>query len=223
MNKLGKVLVVFVTACSLGFGAFALSLVTGGPNWKADMESEELTNEVVFTVQPGETPMYSVKTRRLDKALGSASKNPAAPVVAARKELLDQAKAEDARLSAEVARLTPLIKETRDLIPPDEAAMKKRMEDFDKTLTRINDDIQKVTDEIAAKARAIQDIQKIAQERREEGFRMKNQLELLRTDIFVYKEQQRILQDELVRVEENLKRLERRNQQLSKDVEPYEK
>ena len=45
----------------------------------------------------------------------------------------------------------------------------------------------------------------------------------MRTDLFVAQAQQRILADELVRVEENLKRLERRGEQLQKQVEPYEK
>ena len=223
MNSVGKVLVVFVTACSLGFLAFVLSLVTGGPNWKADMESPELTNEFVFTVTPGEVPTYSVKTRRTDQSVGSQTKVPAEVVVAARKKLLDDAKAEDARLNAEIARLTPMIKDVKDLIPPDEAAMKARMERMNASLARISEEVQKVTQEVAAKALSIQATQKIALERRDEGFRMKNQLELMRNDLFVAKAQQRILEDELVRVEENLKRLERRNEQLQKQVVPYEK
>jgi hypothetical protein len=52
---------------------------------------------------------------------------------------------------------------------------------------------------------------------------LKNQLELLRTDLFVAQAQQKILEDELVRVEENEKRLERRHEQLQKQVEPYDK
>jgi chromosome segregation ATPase len=223
MNSFGKVLVVFVTACSLGFVAFSLSLVTGGPNWKGESESAELTDDFIFTTTPGEKPTYSAKLRKTDQAVGSQSRVLAEVVVAARKKHVEDAKAEDARLAGEIARLTPLIKDVKDLIPPDEAAMKARMERLDKTLTMISDEIQKVTQEIAAKALAIQAIQKTAQERRDEGYRLKNQLELMRNDMFVAQAQQRILEDELVRVEENLKRLERRNEQLKKQVEPYEK
>lgn len=222
MNSIGKVLVVFVTACSLAFVAFALSLVTGGPNWRAELDSEELTNDFVFTVQPGEKPTYTAKTRKLDQAVGSSKVLPEV-IVAARKKQVEDAKAEETRLNAEVARLQPLIKEARDLVPPDEAGLKDRMKRLDDTLTRISEEIQKVTQDIASKAQAIQDVQKTAQERRDEGFRLKNQLELMRTDLFVARAQQKILEDELVRVEENLKRLERRNEQLQKQVEPYEK
>lgn len=220
MNSLGKSLVVFVTASSLGFAAFAMSLVTGGPNWKADSESQELTSEFVFTTtaSPNAKPEYSVKTRRTDQSVGKSTVL-AEVVVAARKKMLDEAKAEETRLNDIVTKLQPQIKEITDLIPPDQAGTVARHQMLDKTLTKISEEIQTVTQEIANKATAIQQIQRTAQERREEGFRMKNQLELLRTDLFVAQVQQKILEDELVRVEENLKRLERRGEQLQKQLE----
>ena len=223
MNSFGKTLVVFVTACSLGFVAFALSLVAGGPNWKADAESEQLTNDFIFTTTPGEKPSYSVKTRKTDQPVGSPSTVLAEVIVAARKKQAEDAKAEESGLADEVAKIQPRIKEMKDLIPPDQAWMAARAQMLDKLLTKISDEIQTVTQEIATKAAAIQQLQKTAQERRDEGFRLKNQLEIMRTDLFVAQAQQRILADELVRVEENLKRLERRGEQLQKQVEPYEK
>ncbi len=223
MNSLGKILVVFVTAASLGFVAFTMSLVSGGPNWKAEMQSPELTDDFVFTITPGEKTTYAVKTRKTDQPVGSATPVMAEAVVAARKKQVDDAKAEETRLNADVARLQPIIKEIKDLIPPDKAGMAARAQFLDKLLTKISGDIQNTTQEIATKATAIQQIQKTAQERRDEGFRLKNQLELMRTDLFVSLAQQKILEDELVRVEENQKRLERRSEQLQKQVEPYEK
>lgn len=225
MNSFGKVLVVFVTACSLGFLAFTLSLVTGGPNWKADARSEELTNEFALTVTPSQTEKtkYAFKTRRTDQAVGPTTAVLAEAVVAARKKLSEDAKAEETRLNTEINRLKPIMKDIQDSIPPDKAGMTARALMLDKTLTKISSEIQAVTQEIANKAAAIQTIQKTAQERRDEGYRLKNQLELMRTDLSVAIAQQKILEDELVRVEENLKRLERRGEQLQKQVEPYEK
>ena len=223
MNSFGKTMVVFVTACSLGFVAFALSLVAGGPNWKAEVESEELISDFVFTTTPGEKPTYSVKTRKTDQPVGSQSTVLPEVIVAARKKQVEDAQAAEKRLTDEVARIQPLIKEMKELIPPDQAGMAARAQLLDKTLTKISEEIQTVTQEIATKATAIQEIQKTAQERRDEGFRLKNQLELMRTDLFVARAQQRILAEELVRVEENMKRLERRGEQLQKQVEPYEK
>lgn len=224
MNSFGKILVVFVTASSLGFVAFTLSLVTGGPNWKADAESEELTNDFVFTATPGEkSTSYAVKTRKTDQAVGSPSTVLAEVVVAARKKQLDDATAEFTRIDTDIKRLLPAIAETKALIPPDQAGMAVRAQALDKILTKLSEQIQVVTQEIAAKAQAIQQLQRTAQERRDEGFRMANQLELMRTDLFVAQAQQKILEDELVRVEENLRRLERRGEQLQKQIEPYEK
>lgn len=224
MNSLGKIMVVFVTASSLGFLAFTLSLVTGGPNWKADSESEDLTNEFVFTTTavPNEKPKFAVKTRRTDQQVAQSTVL-AEVIVAARKKQLDDAKAEETRLNGEVARLKPQIKEFQDLIPLDRDGMTARAQALDKDLTKISEEIQTVTQAIATKAAAIQQIQKTAEERRDEGFRLKNQLELMRTDLFVAKAQQKILEDELVRVEENLKRLERRGEQLQKQTGDYDK
>lgn len=223
MNSFGKILVVFVTAASLGFVAFTLSLVSGGPNWKAEMQSEELTKDFTFTVTPGEKTMYAVKTRKTDQPVGAQTPVIAEVVVAARKKQVDDAKAEETRLTNEVARLQPIIKEIKDLIPPDKAGMAARAQFLDKLLTKISSEIEKTTQDIATKAAAIQQIQKTTEERRNEGFRLKNQLELMRTDLFAAMAQQKILEDELVRVEENLRRLERRSEQLKNQVEPYEK
>ena len=223
MNSLGKVLVVFTTACSLAFVAFTLSLVTGGPNWKADAQSAELTNDFAFTAVAGEKPSYSVKNRRTDKAVGSQSTLLAEVVVAARKEQLADAQAEETRLSTEIARIQPMTQEMKSLVPLDQAGLVARAQMLDKALTRLSEEIQSTTQAIATKAAAIQEIQKTTQERRDEGFRLKNQLELMRTDMFVAQAQQKLLEVELVRVEENLKRLQRRSDQLQKQVEPYEK
>jgi septal ring factor EnvC (AmiA/AmiB activator) len=223
MNSFGKILVVFVTASSLGFAAFTLSLVAGGPNWEGDAESEELTNDFVFTVTAGDRPSYSVKTRRTDQPVGSATPVLAEAVVAARKKQIDDLKAEETTLNNNIARVKPMIDEMRSFIPPDRGGMTTRALFFDKILKQLSTDIQTVTDDIAKKAAAIQQLQKTAQERRDEAYRLKNQLELLRTDLSVLKEQQKILEDELVRVQENQLRLERREKQLKQQVVPYDK
>jgi hypothetical protein len=221
MNSLGKVMVVFVTASSLGFAAFALSLVTGGPNWKIEAESEEFTNDFLLTVNPGEKPTYTLKTRRTEQAVGQTTRILAEVVVEGKKKQVADAKAEETRLSGEVARLKPIIEEMKALMPLDQEGLVSRAVALDKTLTQINDATKAASAEFTAKSIVIKQIHETAQERRDEAFRLKNQLELLRTDLFAAVAQQKVLEDELVRVEENLKRLERREQQLKKQVEPY--
>lgn len=223
MNSFGKVLVVFTTACSLGFAAFTFSLVSGGPNWVAEAESAELTDHILITATAGEKTMYSAKDRRTDQAVGTQSSVLAEVVVAARKQQVDYAKAEETRLNAEITRLKPIIEEMKGLIPPDQAGLVARAQMLDKILTGLSEQIQTTTQAIATKAAAIQVIQKSTLERRDEALRLKNQLELMRTDLYVAQAQQKLLEVELVRVEENLKRLEKRGEQLQKQVEPYEK
>ena len=223
MNSFGKILVVFTTACSLGFAAFTLSLVSGGPNWKGEAESAELTNDFLITAVAGEKPMYSAKNRKTDQGVGTQSTLLAEVVVGARKQQVADAKEKESELNKEIARIKPLIEEMRALIPPDQAGLVIRAQMLDKILTQLSEQIQATTQGIAAKAAAIQVIQKTTQERREEALRLRNQLELMRTDLYVAQAQQKLLEVELVRVEENLKRLERRGEQLQKQVEPYDK
>ena len=223
MNSLGKVLVVFVTASSLGFAAFALSLVSGGPNWKGEAESAELTNDFTFTTAAGEKPTYSVKVRRTDAAVGSSTPLLAEAVVAARQQQLKDAKEQQTQLEQKIAQIQPVIAQIKALIPVDAAGVKTRSEAYDKQLELMNVAKQAATTEITAKSGEIQQTRKTGQDRREEGFRLANQLELLRNDLFAAVKQQKALEDELVRAEENLKRLERREKQLKQQTGDYDK
>jgi len=215
-----KVMVVFVTAASLGFAAFTLSLVSGGPNWKNEVEAEDFTNDFILNVSGGEKKSYAVKVRATDAAVATSSILPEV-VVKAREKQVTEAKAEDAKLAAEIARIKPIIAEFKALIPPDQAGLLARSAAMDKVLEQQDKATQAASAEFAAKSASIKQIDFTMKERREEGFRLKNQLELLRTDLNAALVQQKALEDELVEVEENLKRLERREQQLKKLVEPY--
>ncbi|MEK6257534.1 MAG: hypothetical protein AABP62_02850 [Planctomycetota bacterium] len=222
MNSLGKVLVVFVTASSLGFAAFAMSLVSGGPNWKGESESAELTNDFVFTMAPGEKPTYAVKARRTDAPVQPATPLLAEAVVAARKRQLEDATKVKGELEQKIAQIKPIIDQIKALIAPDAAGAKSRSDAYDKQLEQLNAAIQTASTEFTTKSGEIQRTRKTGEERRDEAFRLKNQLELLRNDLFAAKQQQKVLEDELVRAEENLKRLERRASQLKQQVGGYE-
>ena len=224
MNSFGKVMVVFVTATSLGFAAFALSLVTGGPNWRAEAESEELVKDFSFTTTavPDAKSTHAAKTRRTGEAVGPTTTLLAEAVVSARQRQVKDAKDKEAALQAEIDKIKPQINEIKALIPIDQAGLVARSELLDKLLTKLNEEIQTTSAAFTTKATEIQQIRKTGEERRDEGFRLKNQLELMRTDLFVAQAQQKILEDELVRVEENLKRLQRREQQLKQQVGSYE-
>lgn len=223
MNSLGKILVVFVTAISLGFTAFTLAMVTGGPNWLAESESTELTNDFIFTKASGEKPTYSVKNRRTDASVQAATPVLAEAVVKARQEQAKLASDKLAQLTQQITTIKPQIEAIKSLIPPDDAGVKKRSESYEKHLEKLNADLLVATTEFTTKGSEIQQTRRTGQERREEGFRMKNQLELLRNDLFAAEKQKKVLADELVRMEEYLKRLQRREALLKEQVGGYEK
>ncbi len=222
MNSLGKVLVVFVTVSSLGFAAFAMSLVSGGPNWKGESESAELTKDFVFTMTPGEKPTYSVKTRQTDAAVQPGTPLLAEAVVAARKRQLEDATKLKGELEQKIAQIKPIIDQIKALIPPDAAGVQSRSDAYHKQYEQLNAAKQAASTELTAKSGEIQQTRKTGEERRDEAFRLRNQLELLRDDLFAATNQQKVLEDELVRAEENLRRLERRATQLKQQVGGYE-
>jgi hypothetical protein len=82
----------------------------------------------------------------------------------------------------------------------------------------VNAEIARISDEILAAVNEVQRIRALGQERREEGYRLKNQLELLRNDLSVATTQRKSLEEEELRLKEILQRLERRNRQLTEST-----
>jgi len=214
MNSFGKVLVVFITAASVSFAAFAMSLVSGGTNWEGDANSAELTDDMIIAVTQGEKPSYAVKVRKTQETVGSSTNLLADAVIAARTRQLNDAKQELQRLTQEIEKANTESASRKALIPVDEAAMKARTALYDSQLNKISSDLGAVTTDFTSKGGEIQQIQRLNLERRDEALRRKNELELLRNDLFAARGQQKALEDELLRAEENLRRLKNRESQL---------
>lgn len=226
MNAVGKVLVVFVTASSLGFLAFVIALRNGGPDWEGEMNSPELLKEFVFSADPGEKITYSVKHRRTDTAVGQKSPVLANVVIAARKKLDEDANKKFQELSPIPQQKQDLLKVITELIPVDQNGVEQHEQIFTERIKALWDAIQADGAKFSTLILQTQEVLKVAQERREEEYRLANQLELLRNDQFAAQQQQKVLEDELVRLEENKRRLERRQvllkQQLGDDYERVE-
>lgn len=218
MNTVGKILVVFVTATSLGFVAFVAAFRNGGPDWQGEMRSPELQKEFVFSAEPGEKVMYSVKHRRTDAAVGSKSPVMADSVVAARKRLEEDANKKLQELSPQPELLQQQLKVVTELIPVDKAGVEVREKNNNVQIQKNADNIQAIGSEFSAQTLETQRVMRVAQERREEIYRLQNQLELLRNDSSAASDQQRVLEDELVRLKENKRRLERRQNQLKQQL-----
>ena len=223
MNAVGKILVVFVTACSLGFVAFVAALRNGGPDWLGEMRSSELQKEFVFATEPGEQVMYSVKHRRTDKDLEGKTPVLAEVVLRARKRLDEDSNKKFQELSPQPQVLQDSLTALKEVIPVDRAGVELREKMYDERIQQLWDDMQAIGAEFSTATIQTQEILKVAQERREEGYRLSNQLELLRNDKFAGEEQRRVLGDELIRLDENKRRLERRQNQLKQRLGEYDR
>jgi len=217
MNKIAKPLVVFVAAGSLGFLAFVISLVHGGPNWDAILQSPEFTNDFVYSTTPGERVTHVVKHRRSDQQISSSVVLPEA-IVAARQKQVQELRAELTQLQQDNERRRPQVAEAQRHLALDQQALKARSDRLAEEIAAIQKTEADLLALQAAKAAEAQQVFKVAEERRNEGFRLKNVLELARNDAYVNEVQKAALADELVRLEENVRRLSRRNEQLKSEL-----
>ncbi len=218
MNSIGKILVVFVTACSMGFLAFVVALRNGGPDWQGEMRSPELQKEFVFAAEPGEKVMYSAKHRRTETEVSPKTPILAEVILKSRKRLEDDANKKMQELSPQVQPLTERLAVVKKLIPEDDAGVQLRVKKYEEQIDKLVAQLKQVGDEFSAKTLETQDVMRLAQDRREEGYRLTNQLELLRNDKFAALQQQKVLEFELIRLEENRQRLERRQKQLKRQL-----
>ena len=218
MNTVGKILVVFVAAASLGFVAFVAAMRNGGPDWKGEMRSPQLQKEFVFTIEPGEKITYTAKHRRSDSPV--AEKTPILPevILKARKRLDDETNKTLQALQPEPAQLEKAIQDTVDSIVADKKGVELREQNMSDLYQKEWNELNTVGDEFSATTIQTQDVLRVAEERREEGYRLANQLDLLRNDNFSMAEQQKVLEDELIRLQGNRKRLQDRQIQLKKQL-----
>lgn len=219
MNEFGKVCVVFLTAASLAFVAFAGALRTGGRNWQA--EADELTNDFSLTITSGEKTSYAMAERNPPVGGNAFSANSTVLPEVVTKAKAQQVKVANDRL-AELTKsrtdLEPLTKAALEAIAADEQGLKAREQALVAQLDAVNAEIARISDEILAAVNEVRRIRALGQERREEGYRLKNQLELLRNDLAVATTQRKSLEEEELRLKEILQRLERRNRQLTEST-----
>jgi chromosome segregation ATPase len=224
MNTFGKILVVFVTASSLGFLAFVIAYRNGGPDWQGEMRSADLQQEFVFATEPGEIVKYSSKHRRSETTVADKLPVLAEVVLKSRKRLEEDANKKLQELQPQMERLTANRDLVRKLNPIDDAGVHVRIKNYEKQTQELVGTLNEIGSQFSVATLETQDLLRLSQERREEAYRLANQLELLRNDQFSAIQQQKVLEDELVRLEENHRRLDRRQKQLKQqlgDVDSY--
>jgi len=211
MNEFGKICVVFVTAASLAFVAFAGAMRNGGRNW--DAEADELGSDYTLGVTPGEKVSYAMTQRRTNQNVGTSTIL-AEVVTKAKAQQVSTAREELNRLTKERTELEPQTAAAIAAITADEIGLNKRAEALASQVDAVADEITQINTQIVEAISEVQRIRSLGQERREEGYRLRNQLELLRNDLHVASVQRKNLEEEELRLKEILQRLERRNRQL---------
>jgi chromosome segregation ATPase len=220
MNNVARILVVFITASSLGFLAFVTALRNGGPDWMSEIRSADaqrptdLQKEFVFTVESGEKVTYSAKHRRTEKSVIEKSPILAEVVLKARKQLEEDTNKQYQALAAQPQPLQDAIKTLNELIPVDKAGVEAREKFYNDRIQQLWTQIENVGNQFSEFTIKTQEVLRVAQVRREEVYRLSNLIELLRNDHFAALEQKRFLEDELIRLEQNRKRLEGRKREL---------
>jgi uncharacterized protein (DUF3084 family) len=223
MQSLSRILLIFVTAASLAFMAFAGALVTGGPDWIALANSTEVSREVAITPPVVPNGPWTA-THRLSGS--SVSSNPivAQVVTDAQKRVLDDLKQQLQAAGPELESLKAQLDGARQVNERDLPGIELRFAESAARLKVLTEQIQKTTDELEAGNLVVATAQRELATLRDEVYRLQAVLELLRDDLFAAEAQRQALKNELMGLQESQRRLERRNQQLQQQIqgEKYE-
>jgi len=213
-----KCLSVFVAVAALLFLGFAAVSLVGGPNWAA--RNADLTG-YEFELSEGENPEWSW-TRRSDQQ--KSKTNPPilpAAIVAARADLKTKQDAQIQELKQQITAAKAKQIEADKLIAEDEVALANRQKLLLAERRQIHDEIeaqqQKNTGKITKGTDQTPGTQSIRDEitlRREDVYRLRAQLEEIQTDRYRATRQMEKLEDLLTQLQGDIKKLERRQEQL---------
>lgn len=224
LTTIGKCLAVLSAVLALAFAGFAVIATRGGPNWQAKAAELE---EYQFERTEGENPQWTA-TFRLGgtgdggEPVGSPAQTLAQKLSDALNHKQQRQREELARLDAEMQGdpqqgLPPLeqrIQEARQAIETDLKALAAYEQQLAAELQRVLDATAELSQQVVQKTQEGFAKGREASERREEIYRLRNQLEEINADIYRTQAQQDRLRDLLNRTYGSIGRLERRKQQL---------
>jgi hypothetical protein len=225
LTTIGKCLAVVAAVLALAFAGFALIATAGGPNWQAKAAA---LDEYQFAQTEGETPQWTA-TFRLSGAgegggesVGSQAEMLPPKIVDALNHKQQRQRDEIARLDAAIqgnpqeglAPLEQRIQEARQTIEVDLKALGEYEQQLAAELQRVLAAAEELSQQVVQKTQEGFAKGREASERREEIYRLRNQLEEIHADIYRTQVQQEKLRDLLNRTYGAIGRLERRKQQL---------
>ncbi|MBM79719.1 MAG: hypothetical protein CMJ78_03885 [Planctomycetaceae bacterium] len=213
MTKFGKVLAILTLFFSLMFLGFTWVNYSGGVNWQGVAAEKELISSFSFTYVPGETPTWTTSKRVGTETLPQQSSLPAA-IINARKDLITEQETRIGELDTQ----TPTIVQRATLlltwVTADKQGMAERQLQLMDDLKAENEEIDRLSAQADQVARDTVSVQSTTTLRREDVFRLRQQLAELRTDQFQIGEQRRKLEDLLTRMKGVNGKLKRRQDQL---------
>ncbi len=206
-NAFNKFLSVFVAVASMAFLGLVVAYTSGGVNWNSEMTTPDLA-EYNFQLGEGEDPKWSVTGPSGQVAQGEALLPSA--ILKARKDLDKRQKAELSRIQQLVPEVQSELEAVEQLQEIDKKALAARFTQLKGYLAKINKDVLAQSDLLAGKVRETTRTRTEAENRRNDVYRLTNELEVLRTDRARLVELRRELADELLRLQITLNSLKQR-------------
>jgi chromosome segregation ATPase len=214
MTRFSKILLVLVLFTSIAFMGFTAVSSVGGPNW---VKEKDAMTDYLFDFQPGENPIWSVKTRRGGEQI-SSSPVLAKAIVAAQKHKIQQQNEKIEQVTKTIPPLEKAIKNWQQVNQVDREAMSLTAVDLKEKISALNSEITQLANEGIKISQQTLEINQQAAERRADVFRLQDQIEEIRNEKYLTQEQQKTLRDYIARLEGKVQRLQRQKEALEKTV-----
>ncbi len=214
MTRFSKILLVLVLASSIAFMGFAAATAVGGPNWQ--QEKDKLTN-YLFEYQPGENPTWTVKTRRGGEQV-STSPVLAKVIVAAQKHQIQKQNEQLDQITKTIPPLEKAIKNWKAINQVDRQAMDAKAAQLKQQIAALDTQIATLANEGIKISQQTLEVNQEAAERRADVFRLQDQIDEIRNEKYLTREQQKTLRDYIARIEGKVHRLQRQKMLLENAV-----
>lgn len=210
-TNLGKCLVVLIACASTAFIATVTVVVQSGKNWEGIAKSNE--NYSITRTEGSEAVTYQATDRITLESVGQPGILPEKIIAAMQAHIKKmQGKTADNKKLIESAESDTA--QYNKLVPIAKAALNSQIESYRQELAQIDQENEQLSKEIVKLTTEANEVLTDATHRRGDVTRLRSQLDEIRTEIFRLSVQRDKLADQLVRYQETINTLKRRNQQL---------
>lgn len=217
MEKLSRVLAVLIAILSVAFMGFAGAVVFGGPNWLA--EARALPG-YTFSRAEGEPPIWSAM--RAQGQVELPTKSPLLPEVltAAIKDRADQARQERDRLAQELPTIEKTAQDLEARQKADVPALERYFQNRFSRLEETHRQIETASKQQEMLAVEVGKIEDQLDSRRQDVFRLELQYRLLDADVVQVDQNIAAIDEQIRLLEDELDKSQRRKQELDRQGLP---